>query len=102
MGRWTLDGANIQDGIPRRGDGWGGHVKGSEIIEAPGGGPTYEEIGFLSKHRSQSLVKDSMEESEGMVRRLSRPNRHPQNQGRDLSRAATGGSREGVVGVSDG
>jgi hypothetical protein len=77
-------------------------VKGSEIIEAPGGGPTYEEIGFLSKHRSQSLVKDSMEESEGMVRRLSRPNRHPQNQGRDLSRAATGGSREGVVGVSDG
>jgi hypothetical protein len=36
MGRWTLDGANIQDGIPRRGDGWGGHVKGPEIIEAPG------------------------------------------------------------------
>lgn len=52
-------------------------MKGSEFIQARGS-PTYAEIGFLSKHRSQSLEKDSKEDSEGMVRRLSRPNRHPQ------------------------
>jgi hypothetical protein len=82
------------------GNGWGGHVKGSEIIETPGGGPTYEEIGFLSKHRSQSLTKDSMEESEGMVRRLSRPNRHPQITDETLVGRQEGDEREGVV--SDG